>query len=251
MTDQNHSWFFVQNLNMQNLNETIATVSNAANAAAATVANTVVDTAETAVKTVAPEAHNWVERGTETVGRIVTPIVDNPIVKFATQVPGLKWLMAALGQVNLTEVRTEVDALRLQYPAETPRQLSQRIVADTAMKAAGIGLATNIAPPIALGLFGIEIAAISALQAEMIYRVAAVYGFELTDPARRGEVLALWGISSSSSGMVKAGVSLVEAIPLAGPVVSIGSNASLLYGLGYGAIRFYENKLSAAKRPNA
>jgi uncharacterized protein (DUF697 family) len=243
MTEPGRSQFCVQNLS-----EAIANAASTASGVVSTVADAVVTTAEAAVRTVVPDAHSWVERGTETVGRIAIPIAENPLIKGATQVPGLKWLMAALGQVSLTEVRADVATLQQQYPAETPRQLARRIISDTAMKAAGIGLATNIAPPIALGLFGIEIAAISALQAEMIYRIAAIYGFELEDPARRGEVMALWGVSSSSSGVVKAGVSLVEAIPFAGPAVSIGSNASLLYGLGYAAVRFYENKLAAGDR---
>ncbi|RMF63135.1 MAG: hypothetical protein D6742_18345 [Cyanobacteria bacterium J069] len=246
MTEPGNSWFC-----FQNVNEAIASATAFASGAASTVANTVVDTAEAAVKTVAPDAHNWVEQGTETVGRIVAPIAENPLVKGATQVPGLKWLMAALGQVSLAEVNSDIATLRQQYPAETPRQLSQRIIADTALKAAGLGLAANIAPPIALGLFGIEIAAINALQAGMIYRIASVYGFELEDPARRGEVLALWGVLSSGSNVVKAGTSLVELIPFAGAAVSIGSNASLLYGLGYAAVRFYENKLAAANRASS
>ncbi|WP_448604431.1 hypothetical protein [Thermoleptolyngbya sp.] len=245
MTEPGNSRFCVQDVR-----EAIASAVASASNIASTVADAAVSTAEAAVTTVVPDAHNWVERGTETVGRIATPIAENPLVKGATQVPGLKWLLAALGQVSLTEVRDDVATLHQQYPAETPRQLARRIISETAMKAAGIGLATNIAPPIALGLFGIEIAAISALQAEMIYRIAAVYGFELEDPSRRGEVMALWGVSSSSAGVVKAGVSLVEAIPFAGPAVSIGSNASLLYGLGYAAVRFYENKLAQSDRPS-
>jgi len=245
VTELGNSWFCVQNVG-----EAIANAVASASNMASTVADTAVGTAEAAVRAVVPDAHRWVERGTETVGRIATPIAENPLVKGAIQVLGPKWLLAALGQVSLTEVRADVAILHQQYPAETPRQLARRIISETAMKAAGIGLATNIAPPIALGPFGIEIAAISALQAEMIYRIAAVYGFELEDSARRGEVMALWGVSSSSAGVVKAGVSLVEAIPLAGTAVSIGSNASLLYGLGYAAVRFYENKLALGDRPS-
>lgn len=250
MAEPGNSRFCVQNVN-EAIASAVSSASDVASGVASTVADTAVSAAEAAVRMVAPDAHNWVERGTETVGRIATPIAENPLVRGATQVPGLKWLLAALGQVGLAEVRADVATLHQQYPAETPRQLARRIISETAMKAAGIGLATNIAPPVALGLFGIEIAAISALQAEMIYRIAAVYGFELEDPARRGEVMTLWGVSSSSAGLVKAGVSLVEAIPFAGPAVSIGSNASLLYGLGYAAVRFYENKLAKGDRPNS
>jgi uncharacterized protein (DUF697 family) len=197
---------------------------------------------ETVGKTVAPTALNWVERSTETVGKMVTPIAENPLVKYATQVPGIKWILAALGQVSIVEVEQDVAKLRQQYPLDTAEQLAQRVIADVAFKAAGIGLATNVAPPFALALFGFEVAAINALQAEMLYRIAAIYGFPLNDPTRRGEAIAIWGLSMGGSSVIKAGLSIVELIPLVGTAIGISSDAALLYALGYVACRFYENK---------
>lgn len=185
------------------------------------------------------------ERGTETVGQVVTPIAEHPITKFATRVPGLRWFMAALGQVDVDRVERDVAALRQQYPLETTAELAQRIIADTALKAAGAGLVTNIVPPLAVTLLAIDIAAVTALQAAMVYRIAAVYGFSVHEPTRRGEVLALWGLSMGGSGMLKTGLSLVEAIPLVGTGVGIASNAVLLYSLGYVAQQFYEAKRGA------
>lgn len=196
-------------------------------------------------ETVFPVLHAFVERGTETVGRVVTPIAENPIVQFATKVPGLNWLMAALGQINVERVEQAAAELRQQYPLETNEQLTQRIIADTAMKAAGAGLITNIVPPFAVTLLAIDIAALTALQADMVYRIAAVYGFSLREPTRRGEVLALWGLSTGGSGVLKTGLSLVEAIPLIGAGIGIASNAVLIYSLGQIAHRFYEAKQTA------
>ena len=65
------------------------------------------------------------------------------------------------------------------------RHWPTRIIVDTTIKAGGIGLATNIIPPVALGLFAVDLAAIASLQSEMLYRIAGVYGFEATDPARK------------------------------------------------------------------
>lgn len=197
---------------------------------------------ETVGKTVAPTVLGWVERSTETVGKIVTPIAENPLVKYATQVPGVKWILAALGQVSIVEVEKDVAKLRQQYPLDTAEQLAQRVIADVAFKAAGIGLATNVAPPFALALFGFEVAAINALQAEMLYRIAAIYGFPLNDPTRRGEAIAIWGLSMGGSSVIKAGLSIVELIPLVGTAIGISSDAALLYALGYVACRFYKNK---------
>jgi len=191
---------------------------------------------------IGPVLYEFVEQGTETVGRVVTPIAENPFVKFATTIPVIRWLFAALGQVNVEAVQKDVDELRRKYPADTPEQLAHRVMMDTAWKAAGIGLATNLIPPLALTLFAIDLGAIAALQAEMIYRIAVIYGFLPTEPACRGEVLTLWGLSTGSSEVMKIGLSIVELIPGLGTLVGTTSGAGLIYGMGYLACLFYEEK---------
>lgn len=196
----------------------------------------------TAANNVVPILHGVVEKGTETVGQVVTPIAEHPLIRYATKVPGLRWLMAALGQVNVEQVEREVAELRKTYPQESTDQLVQRIITDTAMKAAGAGLITNIVPPLAVGLLALDIAAVTALQAEMVYRIAAIHGFAVHEPARRGEVMAIWGLSMGGSGVLKTGLSLIEAIPLIGAGVGIASNAALIYSLGNVAQQFYKTK---------
>lgn len=188
------------------------------------------------------QAHQWIEQATETIGRVVTPIAENPFIKFATKVPGISWLLAALGQVDVEQVEREVEQLRQQNPLETSQQLAHRIIVDTAVKAGGIGLLTNFVPPIALTLLAVDLAAITALQAEMIYRIATVYGFPPTESARRGEVLAIFWLSMGGSGVLKGGLSIVEVLPVIGAAVGASSNAALLYSLGYLACQYYETK---------
>ena len=200
-------------------------------------------------ETIGPMVQRSLEQGTETVGKIVTPIAENPLVKFAAKMPGINLLLAALGQVDVQKAQQEVEQLRQTYPLETPEQLAQRIIADTSLKAGGIGLLTNFIPPLALTLFAVDIAAVTALQAEMIYRIAAVYGFPLTDPSRRGEVLAIFGLSVGGSGVLKLGLSLVEILPLIGAVVGASSDAALLYTLGQLACRFYAAKQQSLIQP--
>lgn len=204
----------------------------------------------TMTETATMVAHRMVEQGTETVGRIVTPIAENPIVQSATQVPGLKWLMAALGQVNVAQVQQEVAQLKADFPLETPEQLANRIINETALQGAQVGLLTNLAPPLALSLLAVDLTAIAALQAKMIYRIAAVYGLPLHEPTRRGEILAIWGLSSGGSTVIKAGLSVVEVLPGIGTVTGAVGNATLLYSLGQIARQFYENKRRAAQSDN-
>lgn len=190
-----------------------------------------------------PEAiRATIEQGTERLGQMVTPIAEHPLTRYATKIPGIQWLMAALGQVDVEQAEREVAALRQQYPLETSEQLAHRVIVDTAIKAGGIGLLTNFIPPLALTLLAVDLAAMTALQAEMIYRIAAIYGFSVHEPARRGEVLAIFGLSSGSSNVIKSGLSVVELIPIVGTVVGTTSNAALLYSLGHIACYFYEAK---------
>ena len=238
-----------ERLGTDHVSEAISTATQVATSAAKlasnaaqVVADTITGTTTVVGKTIGPTAQQFVEQGTETVGKIVTPIAENPLVKYAAKVPGINWLLSALGQVDVDLAQQEVDKLRQEYPLESPDQLAHRIMVDTALKAGGIGLLTNFIPPLALTLFAVDLAAITALQAEMIYRIAAAYGFSLKDPARRGEVLAIFGLSVGGSGTLKLGLGLVELLPGVGAVVGASSNAALLYSLGYAACRFYEAK---------
>ncbi|MBW4580921.1 MAG: DUF697 domain-containing protein [Tildeniella nuda ZEHNDER 1965/U140] len=206
------------------------------------IADTLKDASTAAGETFGNSLHHFVAQGTETVGKVVTPIATSPFIKFATKVPGVSWLMAALGQVDVDAVQRDVAELRLKYPLDRDDELAQRVIADTAWKAAGIGLATNFIPPLALMLFAVDFGAIAALQAEMIYRIATIYGFSSIDPTRRGEVLTLWGLSMGGSEAVKVGLSVVELVPVLGAAVGSAGNAAILYGLGAAACRFYEAK---------
>jgi uncharacterized protein (DUF697 family) len=188
------------------------------------------------------EAHNFVERGTEQLGRAVTPLVENPILNSVTQLPMLRWFAAALGQVDVEKVNRDVEQLRQQYPQKTRAELSQQLIQEATLKAAGIGLATNILPPVAAILFAVDIAALSSLQAEMIFRIAAIYDLPLKDEARRGEVLTIYGLSFGGTSLIKTGLSVAELIPGVGAVVGASSDAALLFALGQAVARFYETK---------
>jgi len=183
-----------------------------------------------------------IEQVTETLGQTIAPVADLPFIKFATGIPGVSWLLAALGQVNAEDVNRAVAELRRQHPLETNQQLAQRVMVDATNRAAQVGLLTNLVPPIAVFLFALDIGAIAALQAEMIYRIAAIYGFSPEDTSRRGEVLAIWGVSTGGSGLAKSGLSLVEILPLIGTAVGIASDAAIVYGVGFLACRYYEVK---------
>ncbi|KPQ36811.1 MAG: hypothetical protein HLUCCA11_04795 [Phormidesmis priestleyi Ana] len=187
-------------------------------------------------------AHTAVEQATESMGSTLQPIAENPAIDYVAKMPGLKWLTSALGRVDKDKAAADVLKLKAKYPNETGEALAHRIIVDTTIKAGGIGLATNIIPPVALGLFAVDLAAIASLQSEMLYRIAGVYGFEATDPARKGEALTIFALSLGVSTAVKTGLSAVELIPLIGAAVGASSNAGILYSFGIAASDFYKRK---------
>jgi uncharacterized protein (DUF697 family) len=201
-----------------------------------------VQSVTSAVEALAPNAQLWVERSTEELGHAATAVAENPFIKAAARLPGLRWMSAALGQVNPLDIQQQTDKLRQKYPQESTDQLVQRTIQSAALNAAGVGLATNLLPPMAVALFAIDIAVIATLQAEMLYRIANLYGFAADEPTRRGEVLAIYALSVGGTGVIKTFLSIPEAIPVVGAVVGASSDAALLYGLGQVANQYYAAK---------
>ncbi|MGF1513216.1 MAG: hypothetical protein ACFB5Z_05910 [Elainellaceae cyanobacterium] len=186
--------------------------------------------------------HGLLEKTTETAGDWATATRNNPIVQSIEKVPGINLLPKILGDVSAAEIEQEIAELRRKHPNETADELAHRVIIDTAVQAGTIGLLSNIVPPLALMLFAVDVAAITKLQSEMVYRIAGAYGLDLSQTARRGEVLAIFGLSFGGSGALKTGLGLVELIPGVGAVVGATSNASLIYVLGQVASQFYKAK---------
>ncbi|MBD2579481.1 hypothetical protein [Oscillatoria sp. FACHB-1406] len=197
-----------------------------------------------AIDSASGAAQQLLEQTTQSVGNTLEGAANNPAVKFTTDKLGAKWLKALLGGVELDKVQVKVKQFQEKYPTETPSQIAHRLIVDKAMFAAGVGFATNIIPPIAATLFGIELAANTVMQAEMVYEIAAAYGLDLREPKRRGEVAAIFALALGSDAF-KAGLGLVELIPGVGAVVGASSNAVMFYALGFAANRFYEARSKA------
>jgi uncharacterized protein (DUF697 family) len=201
-----------------------------------------VQSVTSAVDALVPNAQRWVEASTEGLGQAATLIAENPLIKATARLPGLRWMSAALGQVNPLDIQRQTDQLRQKYPQDSTDQLVQRTIQSAALNAAGVGLATNLLPPIAVALFAIDIAAVATLQAEMLYRIANLYGFAADEPTRRGEVLAIYALSIGGTGVLKTFLSIPETIPVAGAVIGASSDAALLFGLGQVANHYYAAK---------
>jgi uncharacterized protein (DUF697 family) len=205
-------------------------------------ANDAIATANAIATQTAQTGQKVLETTTETTGKTLDAIADFPLTRFFTKTLKADWLGVALGRVNTEDVQATVTKVQRRYPHETSSEIAHRLVVNKAWSAGGVGLMTNLIPPMAIALLGVEIVAITRMQVEMVYEIAAAYGLDLNESSRRGEALAIFGLALGSNGAIKTGLSFAEVIPGIGPVLGASSNAALFYGLGYVACRYYEAK---------
>lgn len=160
-------------------------------------------------------------------------------------VAGAPILRKVVGQVDLIKAQRSAQELQDKHPDETPRQLAHRFMVEKAMYAGSSGLVTNLVPGAAAALFAVDLTTTAALQAEMVYQIAAVYGLDLQDPARKGEVLTIFGVALGGNQALRAGLEFLQTIPMAGAAIGASTNAAMIYAVGYAACRFYESELAA------
>lgn len=192
-------------------------------------------------------SYELIEQATSEAGRAVTaignlPLVKNPFVQKLAGVLKLDWLVGMSSSVDLIRASKEVEQLKAKYNQESSFEIAHRIILSKATQASGIGFVSSILPGSAAALLAVDFAATNALQTEMIYDIAAAYGQDLQDPARQGEVLAIFGLALGGRNALKASLGFMRNIPLAGAMIGASTNATMLYTLGYTACRFYEAK---------
>lgn len=204
----------------------------------------VLDTAVGVGEATAKETHKLIEQTTQTSGQVVNRLSENWLIRRVSGVLNLNWLIGTTDAVDLEKAEVAVRKLKQQYANESPSQIAHRIMVEKATQAGTVGLATSVLPGIAVALLAIDLTATTKLQSEMLYQIASVYGLDLKDPARKGEVLAIFGLALGGGRLLKAaGLGLLRNIPLAGAAIAASSNATMIYSLGYAACRFYEAKL--------
>lgn len=193
-------------------------------------------------ETLTTEAQKMLETTTISTGKTLKWIASNPVIKTTDEIIGLDWLMTFLGKVDRDKVQQTVKQITALYPEETPNQIAHRLIVQKTWEGGRLGLLTNIIPPVAALFMGIELIATAKLQTEMVYEIAYAYGLDLEEPARRGEILAIFGLSFGAD-ILTTGLTVVEIIPGIGAVVGASTNAAMLYVLGQTACRYYEGKI--------
>ncbi|MCU0544116.1 MAG: restriction endonuclease [Oscillatoriaceae cyanobacterium Prado104] len=222
---------------------------NAASAVgnAAAIATNAIANAGSAAGNAAASATNAVQQVPNFLGSALSLISQSSILKKLTKNLKIDWLVSAIDTVDVVTAEAQVRELQRQYPHEKPQEIAHRLMLEKALLAAGSGLASSLVPGAALALAGMDLAAMTALSAELVYQIAAAYGMDLQSSDRKGEVVAIFGLSLGSNLAIEAGVAIASNIPLAGAVINASASAAMIYALGYGACRFYEAHLDSSE----
>lgn len=178
------------------------------------------------------------------VRHLLDLVSNSPQLRWATKALPVGWLAKFIDRVDVDKAEAEVRRLQQKHPEEKPSQIAHRLMVDKALRAGRSGLASSLVPGFAAALLALDLAATTTLQAEMVYQIACVYGLDIREPARKSEVLAIFGLSLGGGYAAKAGFGFLRNVPVAGAVIGASTNAAMLYTLGYAACRFYEAKLN-------
>ncbi|WP_293123859.1 restriction endonuclease [Microcoleus sp. bin38.metabat.b11b12b14.051] len=224
----------------------IVDTASAVGNAAASAGSAIVDTAS-AMGNAAASAGSAAMQVPNFLGSSIGLISQSPILKKLTEKFKIDWLVNAIDAVDVVNAEAQVRELQRQYPHEKPQEIAHHLMVEKALLAAGTGLASSLVPGVALALAGMDLAAMTALSAELVYQIAAAYGMDLRSSDRKKEVVAIFGLSLGSNLAIEAGVTLVSNIPLAGAVINASASAAMIYAMGYGACRFYEAHLDSSK----
>ena len=191
---------------------------------------------------------------TDQAGYVIDLFSNSPELQrvfgpIAAQIPSISKFLEPIFNVDVVRAETHVQHLQAKYPNESVGGIANRLMLEKSIIAGGSGIATSL-PGFAAALFAVDIATNAALQAELVYQIACLYGFNLKDPARKAEVAAILGLSiggSQAAGKLTARLGLTAVgknIPIAGSVIGASTNAAAIYAMGYAACRFYEAKLA-------
>ncbi|MBS2022735.1 MAG: hypothetical protein JST92_10015 [Deltaproteobacteria bacterium] len=124
-----------------------------------------------------------------------------------------EWLKDLLDRARRNG-RARAAALKIQHPADTPLQLGKRLVGSLSMKAGLWGAATGTLALITLPIgLPASVALTLLLEAELLFALLALYGFNTAGEVGRMRLFALWAgggfVQVAKNAGLKAGTDAV------------------------------------------
>lgn len=173
---------------------------------------------------------NKLEKDRESISK---KLEENQVAKEAS-------VKAFIDKINIAEVENKVDELWEKFPYETPEKIAQRLLLQQIIRVSKNSAVTTVVPGKIAETVGIDYVAIALMEKEIIFQIAATYGFDVWHPNRKKEAFAMIDrvLRSTRSGRIV--VSLSQMVPLAGQFMNVGTDAFLVYVIGNTARKFYE-----------
>lgn len=225
-------------------------------------------------KKIATGIFGSIEKSGKIVGNVLDFVSESDLYKYLSEKLGIYWFFDKILSVDTFKVRKQVEKFREKYPEETNDKLAERLTRHKAFYTATIGFTSGLIPGNVPAII-FDFIASTAAQAELIYEIAMVYGLDLDDSTRKGEVLTLIALGAGSTKTAEASLklaleisskkmgqymtekmlkafsvvvgekiakrSLSKLIPVVGGLIGASINASIIMLTGKGAIAFYEN----------
>ncbi|MEW5819741.1 MAG: EcsC family protein [Cyanobacteriota bacterium] len=214
-----------------------------------------------------------IEKSGKVIGGILDYITASNLYRIITEKLGIHWFFEKILNVDVFKVQRQVEKFRQKYPDDPPHKLAERLTKHKAFYTASIGFTSGLIPANIPALI-FDFITSTAAQAELIYEIAMVYGLDLEDTTRKGEVLTLIALGAGSSKTAEATLrlavdissrkfgqvmtekmlkafsivvgekiakkSLSKLIPVLGGLIGASINASVIMLTGKGAIAFYQ-----------
>lgn len=184
-------------------------------------------------KAVKQEATQFIGKKLQTNQESISKkLEENQIAKEAS-------VKAYLKEIDLNEVEEIADEICDKYPSETPEKLSQRLIRQQVVRVSKNSVVTTVIPGKIAETVGIDYMAIALMEAEIIFQIAAVYGFDPRLAIRRKEAYAIIDRVRRSTRSGRIATSVTQTIPIARGIFFIGTDAVLVYLVGDTARQFY------------
>lgn len=148
---------------------------------------------------------------------------------------------AHIEQIDLDAVDKFITRLLTKFPNATPEQMTQRLLRRQLLRVSRTSAVMSVVPSKMAESVGVDYVEIALIQAEIIFQIAAAYGFELQTPESKDEAFAITDRVLRANRLARIGLSATQMIPVAGGFISAGTDTYLVYQIGNMAQQFYKS----------
>ena len=187
-----------------------------------------------------------IETAVETLN---TAVKENPrLSDLKTQANPSAWKdlvgwLAGEANIDFPATINSVNRLQGRCKESTPYEIAHILIVHKSLQAAGVELISKtVVADILIGLAKIDLPSISKLSAEMVYQIAAIYGFSLDSEERKQEALMIFGATLLGERAINAGIDWLKLDPMKAKVLTVISKALMIYAIGNAACVFYAAK---------